>query len=123
MCIALLSYLLFFRLFFPFLVENEKISSTSSKYGRYQVKKKRKPSHTDVSISEKISSPKILFCHDEERLMAMPFVSRFWEKMRCEPYGGRKNIIASFGIIPCGGNGQRVMREWMTELAVVYQVS
>ncbi|XJO78885.1 hypothetical protein BDV3_003258 [Batrachochytrium dendrobatidis] len=74
----------------------QEIDLSTTKYGGFQVRKKKRIMEPVVDI---LAAPDIIFRHDGALISANPFSYRFWTKLRLEPYAGRKRI-AYFGV--CG---------------------
>ncbi|KAF9351990.1 mediator of RNA polymerase II transcription subunit 13 [Mortierella sp. AD094] len=89
-----------------------------SKYGKYQVKKK-KPAEPALL---QLQPPDIVVGHNEEWLEASPTILRFWEKLSLEPYSSKKNI-SYFVVFPDGADLENSVSKFWRELSVVYESS
>ncbi|KAF9997259.1 mediator of RNA polymerase II transcription subunit 13, partial [Modicella reniformis] len=89
-----------------------------SKYGKYQVKKKKPVEPALVQLQP----PDIVVGHNEEWLEAAPTILRFWEKLSLEPYSNRKNI-SYFVVYPEGADMENSVCKFWRELSVVFETS
>ncbi|KAG0011890.1 mediator of RNA polymerase II transcription subunit 13 [Entomortierella chlamydospora] len=89
-----------------------------SKYGKYQVKKK-KPAEPALL---QLQPPDIVVGHNEEWLEASPTILRFWEKLSLEPYSSKKNI-SYFVVFPEGADLESSVSKFWRELSVVFESS
>ncbi|KAF9980202.1 mediator of RNA polymerase II transcription subunit 13 [Mortierella antarctica] len=89
-----------------------------SKYGKYQVKKKKPAEPALVQLQP----PDIVVGHNEEWLEAAPTILRFWEKLSLEPYSSKKTI-AYFVVYPEGADMERSVTKFWRELSVVFETS
>ncbi|KAL1925705.1 uncharacterized protein VTP21DRAFT_588 [Calcarisporiella thermophila] len=91
-------------------------NQTQSKYGKYQVKKRR-PAEPNLDA---LPLPDILLGHNDEWLEASPASLPFWEKLRLEPYGPRKNVHW-FVLHPDTEAITDHTRMFFRELSVIYE--
>ncbi|KAK3820968.1 MAG: hypothetical protein J3R72DRAFT_28697 [Linnemannia gamsii] len=89
-----------------------------SKYGKYQVKKKK----TAEPALMQLQPPDIVVGHNEEWLEASPTILRFWEKLSLRPYSNRKHI-AYFVIYPESADMENNVSRFWRELSVVFETS
>ncbi|KAI1320110.1 mediator of RNA polymerase II transcription subunit 13 [Mortierella claussenii] len=89
-----------------------------SKYGKYQVKKKKPAEPSLVQLPP----PDIVVGHNEEWLEAAPTILRFWEKLSLEPYSSKKNI-SYFIVYPKGADMESAVNKFWKELSVVFETS
>ncbi|KAG0055406.1 mediator of RNA polymerase II transcription subunit 13 [Gryganskiella cystojenkinii] len=94
------------------------VQQTPSKYGKYQVKKK-KPAEPAIL---QLPPPDIVVGHNEEWLEASPTILRFWEKLSLEPYSSKKNI-AYFVVYPEGPDMENSVTKFWRELSVIFETS
>ncbi|KAF9923619.1 mediator of RNA polymerase II transcription subunit 13 [Linnemannia zychae] len=91
---------------------------TPSKYGKYQVKKKK----TAEPALMQLQSPDIVVGHNDDWLEASPTILRFWEKLSLGPYSNRKNI-SYFVIYPESSDMENNVLRFWRELSVVFETS
>ncbi|KAF9089357.1 mediator of RNA polymerase II transcription subunit 13 [Mortierella sp. AD031] len=89
-----------------------------SKYGKYQVKKKK----TAEPALMQLQPPDIVVGHNEEWLEASPTILRFWEKLSLGPYSNRKSI-AYFVVYPESVDMENNVTRFWRELSVVFETS
>ncbi|KAG0197111.1 mediator of RNA polymerase II transcription subunit 13 [Mortierella sp. GBA30] len=89
-----------------------------SKYGKYQVKKK-KPTEPALML---LPPPDIVVGHNEEWLEAAPTILRFWEKLSLEPYSNKKNIVY-FVVYPQAADIETSVSKFWRELSVIFEAS
>ncbi|KAJ3225557.1 Mediator of RNA polymerase II transcription subunit 13-like [Clydaea vesicula] len=72
---------------YNFFLDNDR---NFSKYGgKVQLRKKKK---SNEQVVELLSNPQLIFGHEGTLLKASPISLRFWEKLRLEPFGGKKHL-------------------------------
>ncbi|KAG0274198.1 mediator of RNA polymerase II transcription subunit 13 [Linnemannia exigua] len=89
-----------------------------SKYGKYQVKKKK----TAEPALMQLQPPDIVVGHNEDWLEASPTILRFWEKLSLGPYSNRKHI-AYFVVYPESADMEDNVSRFWRELSVVFETS
>ncbi|KAF9904199.1 mediator of RNA polymerase II transcription subunit 13 [Linnemannia zychae] len=89
-----------------------------SKYGKYQVKKKK----TAEPALMQLQPPDIVVGHNDDWLEASPTILRFWEKLSLGPYSNRKNI-AYFVVYPESADMENNVSRFWRELSVVFETS
>ncbi|KAF9196600.1 mediator of RNA polymerase II transcription subunit 13 [Haplosporangium sp. Z 11] len=94
------------------------VQQMSSKYGKYQVKKKKPAEPALVQLQP----PDIVVGHNDEWLEAAPTILRFWEKLSLEPYSSKKSIVY-FVIYPEGVDMENVVSRFWRELSAVFETS
>jgi hypothetical protein len=89
-----------------------------SKYGKYQVKKKK----TAEPALMQLQPPDIVVGHNDEWLEASPTILRFWEKLSLGPYSSRKNI-SYFVVYPESLDMENNVSRFWRELSVLFETS
>ncbi|ORX47245.1 hypothetical protein DM01DRAFT_1385988 [Hesseltinella vesiculosa] len=91
-------------------------NQTHSKYGKYQVKKKR-PLEPNFDT---LHSPDIVVSRHDEFIEGSPKLIGFWEKLRLEPYSAKKNI-SYFVVFPSNEELETTVQTFMKNLSSVYE--
>lgn len=89
-----------------------------SKYGKYQVKKKK----TAEPALMQLQPPDIVVGHNDEWLEASPTILRFWEKLSLGPYSSRKSI-SYFVVYPESPDMENNVSRFWRELSVLFETS
>ncbi|CAM0138057.1 mediator of RNA polymerase II transcription subunit 13 [Umbelopsis sp. WA50703] len=92
-------------------------TQTQSKYGKYQVKK-RKPVEPNLDI---LHAPDVVVGRQEEWIEGSPHILPFWEKLRLEPYSIKKNVVY-FALCPESEGLENMATNFFKELSAVYEV-
>ncbi|KAI8149233.1 mediator complex subunit 13 C-terminal-domain-containing protein [Fennellomyces sp. T-0311] len=91
-------------------------SQAQTKYGKYQVKKRR-PAEPNLDT---LSPPDIVVGRQDEFLEGSPKLVTFWEKLRLEPYSSRKNI-RYFVVFPSNEQLESICTQFFKSLSTVYE--
>ncbi|RUS20078.1 hypothetical protein BC937DRAFT_86403 [Endogone sp. FLAS-F59071] len=91
-------------------------NQTQSKYGKYQVKKRR-PMEPSLDL---LPVPEIVVGQRDEWIAGSPHILRFWEKLRLEPYSSRKNIVY-FVVYPQSAELEESIKCFFKELGSMYE--
>ncbi|KAI9319187.1 mediator complex subunit 13 C-terminal-domain-containing protein [Dichotomocladium elegans] len=91
-------------------------SQTQSKYGKYQVKKRR-PAEPNLDT---LLPPEIVVGRQDEHIEASPKLVTFWEKLNLEPYSQRKNV-SYFVIFPSNEQIEPACIQFFKGLSTVYE--
>ncbi|KAF9155618.1 mediator of RNA polymerase II transcription subunit 13 [Linnemannia schmuckeri] len=94
------------------------VQQMPSKYGKYQVKKKK----TAEPALMQLLSPDIVVGHNDDWLEASPMILRFWEKLSLGPYSSRKNI-SYFVVYPESADMENNVSRFWRELSVLFETS
>ncbi|KAG0240604.1 Mediator of RNA polymerase II transcription subunit 13-like [Actinomortierella wolfii] len=94
------------------------VQPTATKYGKFQVKKKKS---AEPSLFQ-MSTPDIVVGHNDEWLEASPVILRFWEKLSLEPYSAKKNIVY-YILYPEGTDTENAVIKFWKELSSLFEVS
>lgn len=89
-----------------------------SKYGKYQVKKKK----TAEPALMQLLPPDIVVGHNDDWLEASPTILRFWEKLSLGPYSSRKSI-SYFVVYPESADMENNVSRFWRELSVLFETS
>ncbi|KAF9139794.1 mediator of RNA polymerase II transcription subunit 13 [Mortierella sp. GBA39] len=89
-----------------------------SKYGKYQVKKKK----TAEPALMQLLPPDIVVGHNDDWLEASPTILRFWEKLSLGPYSSRKSITY-FVVYPESTDMENNVSRFWRELSVLFETS
>ncbi|KAG2176202.1 hypothetical protein INT43_005436, partial [Umbelopsis isabellina] len=92
-------------------------TQTQSKYGKYQVKK-RKPVEPNLDA---LHAPDVVVGRQEEWIEGSPHILPFWEKLRLEPYSTKKNVVY-FVLCPESEGLENMAANFFKELSAVYEV-
>ncbi|KAI8096464.1 mediator complex subunit 13 C-terminal-domain-containing protein [Halteromyces radiatus] len=87
-----------------------------SKYGKYQVKKRR-PAEPNFDT---LHSPDIVVSRHDEFIEGSPKMIDFWEKLRLEPYSAKKNI-SYFAVCPNNDELESAVQVFFKGLSTVYE--
>ncbi|OZJ03918.1 hypothetical protein BZG36_03292, partial [Bifiguratus adelaidae] len=88
---------------------------TQSKYGKWQVKKKRP---VEPSIYA-LDTPEVVVGLKDDWLVTSPHILRFWEKARLEPYSAKKGVVY-FVVCPQNPVLEASVTNFLTELSAIY---
>ncbi|RUS27557.1 mediator complex subunit 13 C-terminal-domain-containing protein, partial [Jimgerdemannia flammicorona] len=91
-------------------------NQTQSKYGKYQVKK-RKPMEPSLDL---LPVPEIVVGQRDDWIAGSPHILRFWEKLRLEPYSSRKNVVY-FVVYPQSSELEEAIKCFFKELGSMYE--
>ncbi|KAI9252879.1 mediator complex subunit 13 C-terminal-domain-containing protein [Phascolomyces articulosus] len=91
-------------------------SQAQTKYGKYQVKKRR-PAEPNLDT---LSPPDIVVGRQDEFLEGSPKLVTFWEKLRLEPYSARKNI-RYFVVFPSNEQLEPTCTQFFKGLSTLYE--
>ncbi|KAI9253200.1 mediator complex subunit 13 C-terminal-domain-containing protein [Sporodiniella umbellata] len=91
-------------------------SQAHSKYGKYQVKRRR-PAEPNLDT---LRAPSILVNRQEEYIEGTPKLMMFWEKLRLEPYSCKKHIHY-FIIYPENESIERNVAQFFKNLSTLYE--
>ncbi|KAG0232801.1 mediator of RNA polymerase II transcription subunit 13 [Actinomortierella wolfii] len=94
------------------------VQPTATKYGKFQVKKKKS---AEPSLFQ-MSTPDIVVGHNDEWLEASPVILRFWEKLSLEPYSAKKNIVY-YILYPEGTDTENAVIKFWKELSSLFETS
>ncbi|KAI9305769.1 mediator complex subunit 13 C-terminal-domain-containing protein [Cunninghamella echinulata] len=87
-----------------------------SKYGKYQVKKRR-PAEPNFDT---LYTPDIVVSRHDEFIEGSPKMVDFWDKLRLEPYSAKKNI-SYFVICPNNDELESIAQGFFKGLSTVYE--
>ncbi|KAI7864024.1 mediator complex subunit 13 C-terminal-domain-containing protein [Spinellus fusiger] len=90
-------------------------SQSHSKYGKYQIKKRR-PAEPNLYV---LSPPNIVVCRQENHIEASSKILTFWDKLRLEPYSPVKNINY-FVIFPQNSMVESSVHQFFKSLSTIY---
>ncbi|ORZ01441.1 mediator complex subunit 13 C-terminal-domain-containing protein [Syncephalastrum racemosum] len=91
-------------------------SQTQSKYGKYQVKKRR-PAEPNLDT---VSPPDIVVSRQDAFLEGAPSLVFYWDKLRLEPYSDQKNI-SYFCVMPQNDALENACLQFFRGLSSVYE--
>ncbi|KAG2227271.1 hypothetical protein INT45_008515 [Circinella minor] len=91
-------------------------SQAQTKYGKYQVKKRR-PAEPNLDT---LAAPNIVVSRQDEYLEGSPKLVTFWEKLRLEPYSARKNI-RYFAVYPSNEQLEPICTQFFKGLSTLYE--
>ncbi|CAO3637830.1 unnamed protein product [Cunninghamella blakesleeana] len=91
-------------------------NQTHSKYGKYQVKKRR-PAEPNFDT---LYVPDIVVGRHDEFIEGSPKMIDFWDKLRLEPYSTKKNI-SYFVICPSNDELESTIQSFFKGLSTVYE--
>ncbi|GAB5587738.1 mediator of RNA polymerase II transcription subunit 13 [Umbelopsis nana] len=92
-------------------------TQTQSKYGKYQVKK-RKPIEPNLDT---LRPPNVVVGRQDEWIEGSPQILSFWEKLRLEPYSTKKNVVY-FALCPDGEGLEGMVINFFKDLSAVFEV-
>ncbi|KAI9287343.1 mediator complex subunit 13 C-terminal-domain-containing protein [Umbelopsis sp. AD052] len=92
-------------------------TQTQSKYGKYQVKK-RKPVEPNLDM---LRPPSVVVGRQDEWIEGSPHMLTFWEKLRLEPYSTKKNIVY-FALCPDSDGFESMAIDFFNDLSAVYEI-
>ncbi|KAG0172639.1 mediator of RNA polymerase II transcription subunit 13 [Apophysomyces sp. BC1034] len=87
-----------------------------SKYGKYQVKKRRQ---AEPNL-DTLYPPDVVVSRQEDLVEGSPKLITFWEKLRLEPYSPKKNVHY-FAVFPSNTELENVTSQFLTGLSTVYE--
>lgn len=96
-------------------LENQ--NQAHSKYGKYQIKKKR----PDEPNLDTLKKPDIVVSRYEDFLEGSPTMIPFWEKLGLEPYSNKKQV-KYLVIYPENADIEISVRQFFQSLSTVYDV-
>ncbi|KAI9333783.1 hypothetical protein DFJ73DRAFT_47269 [Zopfochytrium polystomum] len=92
------------------------VDKSMSKYGRFQIRKKRRPTE---QILEPLEAPSIILYHDSHLVSLSTASIRFWDKLRIAPRGGMKDIDFMM-LCPHNPDIADSLRYWCSEFRTVW---
>ncbi|KAF7721033.1 mediator of RNA polymerase II transcription subunit 13 [Apophysomyces ossiformis] len=91
-------------------------SQAHSKYGKYQVKKRRQ---AEPNL-DTLHPPDVVVSRQEDLIEGSPKLITFWEKLRLEPYSPKKNVHY-FVVFPKNAELETAASQFLTGLSTIYE--
>lgn len=91
-------------------------SQAQSKYGKYQVRKRR-PAEPNLDT---LTPPNILVGRQEDYIEGSPKMITMWEKLRLKPYSSKKNVFY-FVVYPANEQLEAACSQFFKGLSSIYE--